>query len=272
MKRLLSTRISNEKLLKNPHILIPSRGPPTPRIPSDMASKIEAELHRSADERCLPPRSVCMDIREHGLTPTLSKASAKKGKVKSNLKHLIREYGQQDTVEVEYIKPRKQPVPSVQILENGSVMLSGAAKRQMRMSETVKELISRIIHEQFASNDIVNSSTVNITSVNVSSDLSKCHINWLPIITKKQSKPSNNNDSSAAYLPLIQSQESQAVIEKYQNEFDRIKGRLRWKVTDKLSYLRQSPQLVFKYDDKQAKLYSVALSSSLAGGNWKSTD
>lgn len=237
--------------------LIPSRrgAKPTEKFPNSLYTRIEEELKRPGSERNLSalletPKAAAL-ARDYGCIPSQKIEKRAKSKLKSSIKKQLKELRfttrsfEQD---VEYLQPRRlrshqapHPLLSKELEESenekDSVEVSGVSPRVHRLHDQVLQLSSmflstllpRYSYGRVQREDIL---LTQIERLNVKefNDLSGVVLYWRPSGFKR-------SDGLQVDRRLLE------------QTLERIKKPLRWEITDKLSYLRNSPEIVFKYDE-----------------------
>jgi ribosome-binding factor A len=102
------------------------------------------------------------------------------------------------------------------------------SRRSHRLQSIVQEITSQMLIKMFdGEKRTISRQDFVITRVEASDDLRSCVIYWLPSSDGKEAK---------------------AKEDRIRKELEKIKGPLRWTITDKLSYLRNSPEVQFCFD------------------------
>lgn len=101
--------------------------------------------------------------------------------------------------------------------------LSHKERRKLRLAERTHTIISEVLLKKFSAHPHLRPTEMGLTRVEAAIDLKSVTIMWLP-----------------------HNPEKKELIEK---SLEKSKGQLRWYLTERLSYLRHSPQLNFQYDE-----------------------
>jgi ribosome-binding factor A len=109
--------------------------------------------------------------------------------------------------------------------------------RASRLATLLQSLVMEILQTRLPNDPTLKPTRLFITRVDAA-DLTQARIWWYPVLNFGE-------------------QDRAAVVGKLERALAKAQGKIRYEVTKKLSYLRQSPQLEFMYDyevDQQDKL------------------